>query len=255
MKRLIAVVFLLLLIATAVMGQSQTNSTQSATGKQASSASFVDQILKFLGFGASSGTLKGPGDEVTSGGLWVADLRSGGTRALTSVGGYRSPVFLPGANDVLALRGSDVMQVPLAGGDGKKLYSVASVTKLVGAGADDPGKILILLQGGPGGHPLVGLLTVSTAAVTLLPYDPASSQQLQIVEGLQGSARTYGDQHVYVEKQTKQAMSGTVEWLDVFHRVGDAKPVDVSQCDGTNCGQPSLSKDGRLLVFVKATSE
>jgi len=255
MKRLVAVIFLMLLIATAVMGQSQTNSTQSAAGKQPSSASFVDQVLKFLGFGASSGTLKGPGDEVTSGDLWVADLSSGSTRALTSIGGYRSPVFLPATNDVLVLRGSDVMQVSLAGGDGKKLYSVVSVTKLVGAGADDPGKVLILLQGGPGGHPRVGLLTVSTGAVTPLPYDPASSQQLQMVEGLQGWTRTYGDQRVYVEKQTKQAMSGTVEWLDVFLRAGDAKPVDISQCDGTNCGQPSVSKDGRWLVFVKASSE
>ena len=228
---------------------------QGAAGKQAPSASFLDQVLKFLGFGASSGTLKGPDDEVTSGDLWVVDLSSGGSRPLTSTGGYRSPVFLPGTNDVLALRGSDVMQVPLAGGDGTKLYSVASVTKLVGAGADDPGKILILLQGGPGDHPRVGLLTVSTGTVTPLPYDPASSQQLQMVEGLQGWSRTYGDQRVYVEKQTKQAMSGTVEWLDVFRRVGDGKPMDVSQCDGNNCGQPSLSKDGRLLVFVKAGSE
>jgi len=64
-----------------------------------------------------------------------------------------------------------------------------------------------------------------------------------MVEDLEGWSRTYGDKHVYVEKVTKLAMSGTIEWVDVFYSAGDAKPVDVSNCDGTNCGQPSLSQD------------
>jgi hypothetical protein len=60
---------------------------------------------------------------------------------------------------------------------------------------------------------------------------------------------------VYVEKVTKLAMSGTIKWVDFFYSAGDAKPVDVSNCDGTNCGQPSLSQDNHPLVFVKASRE
>jgi len=58
-----------------------------------------------------------------------------------------------------------------------------------------------------------------------------------------------------VKRQTKQALSGTVEWTDVFRKMGSGEPVDVSRCDGVNCGQPSLSQTGRLLVFVKAKAE
>ena len=113
----------------------------------------------------------------------------------------------------------------------------------MGAGADSPGEVLIFLQGGPGSQARVGLLTVRSGAVTQVPYDPSSAQELKMVEDLEGWSHTYGDKHVYVEKVTKLAMSGTIEWVDVFYSAGDAKPVDVSNCDGTNCGQPSLSQD------------
>jgi len=123
----------------------------------------------------------------------------------------------------------------------------------VGAGADSPGEVLIFLQGGPGSQARVGLLTVRSGPVTQVPYDPSSAQELKMVEDLEGWSRTHGDKHVYVEKVTKLAMLGTIEWVDVFYSAGDAKPVDVSNCDGTNCGQPSLSQDNHPLVFVKAS--
>ena len=109
--------------------------------------------------------------------------------------------------------------------------------------------------GEAGGRPRVGLLTVGTGAVAIVPYDPASSQDLQMVENLEGWSRTYGERSISVKRQAKQALSGTVEWSDVFLKAGNQAPVDVSQCDGVNCGQPSLSQDGRLLVFVKARAE
>jgi hypothetical protein len=212
-------------------------------------------LLKFLGISDSPSTLKGPGDEVTSGELWLADLDSRSTRALTSGAGYRSPVFMPGTNDVLALQGTDVVRIPSRGGEGKKLHSVDAIVKLVGAGSDDPEKVLILLRGGADGHPRVGFLNVSTGAVTGVPYDLASNQDLQMLESLQGWSRTYGDRQIYVKRKTKHALSGIVEWSDVFLKVGDQEPVDVSQGDGVNCGQPSLSENGHLLVFVKAEAE
>lgn len=254
MKRRIAAFAFLMLLAHLVNGQTQPNSSTPAAGKRSTSA-FVDRVLKFLGFGASAGTLKGPGDEVTTGDLWVANLSSGSTRALTSGGGYRTPVFLPGTTDVLALRGTDVVRVSLAGGEGTRLYSVASIMKLVGAGTDNSGEVLILLQGGPGSHARVGLLMLSSGAVVPVPYDQSSAQELILVESLEGWSQTYDDKRVYVEKVNRPAMSGTIEWVDVFYSAGEAKPVNVSKCNGNNCGQPSLSKDGQVLVYVRATPE
>ena len=224
-------------------------------GKQKPPTSFIERMLKFLGISDSPGTLKGPGDEVTTGELWLADVQARTTRALTSSEGYRSPIFLAGNKDVLALRGTDVVPISAAGGEGKKLYSVSGILKLVGASSEDAATVLILLRSEAGGHPRVGLLTVSTGAVTPVPYDPASSQDLQMVEDLGGWSRTYGERHIYVQKQSKKALSGTVEWHDVFLQVDGEPPVDVSQCDGVNCGQPSLSADGHWLVFVKTKAE
>ena len=153
MNKLITCIFLLTFMVNDIHGQAQTNRTVGAAGGQRTSTGFTEKLLKFFGISDSPSTLKGPGDEVTSGELWVADLNSRTTRALTSSAGWRSPVFLPGTKDVLALRGTDVVRLPSGSGEGKKLYSVDAIVKLVGVGRDDPGKVLILLRGGADGHP------------------------------------------------------------------------------------------------------
>ncbi len=97
-------------------------------------------------------------------------------------------------------------------------------------------------------RPSVGLLKISTGPTTPVPYDANSSQDLQMVEELASWSRTYAE--IYVKRQSKQALSGTVEWSDV-----NQPAVDVSQCTGVNCGQPSLSADEHWLVFVRSTAE
>lgn len=241
----------LTLLLCACSGYSQQNAPPA---KPKTQTTFTEKLLKFLGISDSPGTLKGPGDEVASGELWLADLQAGTSRALNGSGGYRSPIFLMGSKDVLALRGIDVIRVPAAGGEGKKLYSIDGAWKLVGASSDEPRTVLILLRSGDA-RPRVGLLTVSTGAVTPVSYDPASNQDLQMLENLEGWSRTYGNKRAYVQKQSKRAFSGPVEWTDVFLHVDGHSPSNVSQCDGVNCGQPSLSADGQWLVYVKTKTE
>jgi hypothetical protein len=243
---------LLMFLITAFSGQAQKNAP---VGKPKPSTSFTERLLKFLGISDSPGTLKGPGDEVISGELWLADLEARTTRPLTSSAGYRSPIFLAGSEDVLALRGADVVRVPSSGGEGKRLYSIDGILKLVATSAEDAGTVLILLRGESGGRPRVGLLTLRTGAVNPMLYDPASPSDLQMVEDLEAWSRTYGDRRVYVQRQSKQALSGTVEWSDVFLQVGNREAVDISRCDGANCGQPSLSADGHRVVFVRTQAE
>lgn len=254
MNRLIPGTVLFALLLNVAYAQSQRNPSVPAV-KQKAATSFTERLLKFLGISASPSTFKGPGDEVVTGDVWLADLESKTTRALTTTGGYRSPIFMSGSKDILALRGTDVMRISSAGGEGKKLYSVDGIAKLVGCSSEDLDKAVILLRGETDVRPRVRVLTISTGTIIVIPYSSSSSQDLQMVESLQGWTRTYGDRELYVESQSKQAFSGTVEWTDVFLRVGNAKPVDVSQCDGTNCGQPSLSENKHLVVFVKSRDE
>jgi len=246
----VAVCFVLFLNGTAA-SQTQTPKPATASAKQKASPGFIDRVLKYLGISDSPGTLKGPGDEVVKGDLWVADLISGSTHLLAR-GSYRSPVFVLGSSDVLALNGSDLMLFSAASGDGKKLSSIMGPTKLVGSGMDDPDNVLLLRSGGAGSHPQVAILSISTGKVTPIEYDAAASADLQMVENLEGWTRIYGDKQVSVRRQTKQALSGPVEWSDVFLKADGQEPVNVSRCNGANCGQPSLSADGRFVVFVKS---
>jgi hypothetical protein len=254
MRRLVPLVCVVLLLTSVAAGQTQPRKPAPVPPtKQKPSPGFIDRVLKFLGISDSPGTLKSPGDE-KNGSLWVVDLSSHTTDAITQAEKYRSPVFLPGRNDILALSGNDVVRISPSG-SANKLYSIAGITKLVAGSTDKPDTVLILLTENAGGHSRVGFLSVSTGRVTPLAFDPNSSADLQMVENLEGWTRTYGDKQIYVQRQTKQALSGTVGWSDVFLKAAGQDPVNVSRCNGANCGQPSLSADGKLLIFVKSETE
>jgi Tol biopolymer transport system component len=261
MRRLATVLCVPLLLSVSVAARSQQpnaappKEAPSNAAKQAASPSFIDQVLSFLGISDSPGTLKGPGDEVTNGELWVLNLDSQTKRAVAQGGHYRSPVFFPGGNEILALSGNDVVRLSLESRESEKLLPAADISKLIAFSSAEPDKVLILQPSTAGRHSRVGLLSVKTAKVTALSYNPASNSDLQMVENLEGWTRTYGAKQVFVRRQSKQTLSGTVEWSDIFLQDDSKEPRDVSLCDGANCGQPSLSADGRLLVFVKAPPE
>jgi hypothetical protein len=87
--------------------------------------------------------------------------------------------------------------------------------------------------------------------VTPLPHDRSSQEHRDIIAHVKGWERVYGGTSVYVKTEVKQGMSGAVEWTDVYLERGTG-PVNVSRCDGVNCGQPSLSHDRNRVVFIKA---
>lgn len=243
--------FLLLFFVCLAAGQASKPST-AASATKPKPASFIDEVLDFLGISDSPSTLKAPGDEVKTGQLWVVQLDSQNTHAIANGSGYRSPVFVAGSKDVMALKGTEVWLFSTS--QAKRLYPVEGITKLVASSARDPDKILVLLANRGDAHDRVGLLSISSGRVTPQPYDATSTQDLRMVESLEGWERVYGDERLYVKRVTKQVMSVTKEWADVFLKT-NGRDKDISQCDGTNCGQPSMSSEGRLVVFVKADSE
>lgn len=223
---------------------------QQSAAKQ-KTETFWHRVLRVSGIAESPSTLKGPGDEVESGQIWIADPAGGEARRLTSTGGFRSPVFIPGGNDILALKGTGVVRVSFAGGKVTTLVSIAGLIKLVGFNMDDPDQVLVVTRDSSG-HPGVAFLSVSGGKLIPLPYDPDSSDDRHMVEHLSAWDRTYGGTSVYINQQTKTGMSGTISWTDVFLKKGSGAPIDVSKCDGVNCGQPSLSPDGKLVVYVRS---
>jgi hypothetical protein len=245
---------LLLLFVNMGLGQPQKTERAITADDQGQSGRLLDRLINFLGISDNPGTLKGAGDEPRSGQIWVAELDSGRTRAITDSADYRSPIFMAASKDIIALKGPEVWLFPTGSSQRKKLFSADGITKLVASSADDPDKVLVLLSY-VGGHARVALLSLSTRKFAPEPYDVASSQDLQLIENMQSWERVYGDQRVYVKRGTKQALSGPVEWADVFRKANGEEPVNVSRCSGAICGQPSMSADGRQVVFVRGEAE
>jgi hypothetical protein len=250
---LLALPMVAILMGVQLSGQASTQSNPPPS-KQRKNETFLRKILRITGISASPSTLKGPGDEVKSGQIWLADLDSKKQRSLTSDGRYRSPVFVPGSGNILALRGTDLVQISPSGGGPQKLYSIDGIYKLVGFSQDDVDKVLILVAEKNGAW-TVGLLSVQTGKVDSIPYDADSGEDRQMLEHLRSWDRVYGDKSISVKRQSKHSFSGPVEWTDVFLREGGNPPINISACDEVNCGQPSLSSTGKLLVFVKAESQ
>jgi hypothetical protein len=230
--------------------QAQTPGKKASAPAQ-SKETFWQWVLRFSGVSANPSTLKGADDEPAAGQVWTADLRSDAVRKITPEDGYRSPVFYPNGADILALQDTDVVRISAGGNPTAKLHHVAGITKLVGFSLDDPDEVLILREDDEG-HPSVARLSLKTGAVALLPYDPQSSRDRQVLEDLQGWQRTYGATTVYVKRESKETLSGMVERTNVFVKSAGKDPVNVSRCDTTNCGQPSLSPDGTRVLFIKA---
>jgi hypothetical protein len=57
---------------------------------------------------------------------------------------------------------------------------------------------------------------------------------------------------VYTKTETKKGLAGAVEWRDVYLKREGRDTINVSNCDGVNCGQPSVSQNGRWVAYVKA---
>jgi hypothetical protein len=249
----LALLFCLLLpLPTIAAQQPDTHASQDNRPTPKKKESLAKKLLRVSGISASPSTLKGPGDEVTSGEIWIVELASGKTRKLVDSGGFRSPIFLQG-DDVLALKTTSVFRIS-AGGAAKRLYDLPTASKLVGANLDDPSQVLLVTED-ESGHAGIAWLAIATGKLTTIPFDSTSSEDREMLQSLRGWDRVYANQTLFVRKLSKQGMGGNTDWVDVFVKSGSAEAVNASHCDGINCGQPSLSLDGRSVVFIKSDQQ
>lgn len=208
----------------------------------------VEKLLRVSGLTASPAEMRGPGDEPDAGDVWVVTPGGSAPAALTSGGGYRSPVFAPDGS-VFALKGDTVVRV--APGGAATLQKAVGALKLVGFDGKNTDELVVLLDSGGASSPLA-VLSLKTGKTVPLPYDAKSDGERRMLVQIRGQSRVYGDASVYVKTESKRGMTRAVEWTDVYLRRGNQPPENVSACDGVNCGQPALSPDGRRVAFVKS---
>ena len=209
----------------------------------------LERLLGFLGISATPSQMKGPGDAVDSGEIWMVRLGEGDATQVGSGAGYRWPVFAPGGASVLALAGETLVRIPVTGGDPKTLHTLHGVEKLVGFAKGDDDKLL-LLTANQGGGSAIGVLSLASGKITDIAHD--SQQDRRLLAHLRGHERVFDQTKLYLKTETKPGLTGgQTEWLEVYVKQGDAAPRPVSRCDGSDCAQPSLSDDGGSVVFIK----
>jgi len=221
-----------------------------AVSVAAQTETFLEKVLRIAGISATPSQQKGPGDERDTGDIWVVTLSQGTRQRLTRGGGYRSPVFALGGEHILALKGYNIVRIPMFGGEAKTLYAIPGALKLVGSSKDDQDTVLLLTEDADD-RLTVGLLTVRSGQITTLTYNKKSKDDQRLLIHLKGWERVYDGTTLYVKEETKQGMGGRWQWTDVYLKRGDQEPMNLSKCDGIVCGQPSLSPDSRQVVFIK----
>jgi len=208
----------------------------------------LNKLLRITGISATPSQQKAPGEEAT-GEIWISNVETGTRQKLGHENGFRSPIFGPKDEAVLAVKGGALWRVSLQTGAASKIHQIAGLTKLVGIDRHDSDKILVLIKADSTTEP--ALLSLATGAIAQISYDANSPNDRKLLNHLKGWERVYGDTMVYPRAQTRESVTGTVEWQDVFLKKDDAAPVNVSRCDGANCGQPSLSGDETKVVFIR----
>jgi hypothetical protein len=212
--------------------------------------SFWERVLRFSGVSANPSSLKGGGDEPASGQVWIAELSTGERRKLTAAAGYRSPIFYPNGQDILAVQGDNAVRI-LASGAVTSQARVPGVVKLVGFNVDAPEEVL-LLQASPQAAAVPARLSLRDGSVTPIPYDPQSNRDRQMIEHLRDWQRVYGNSSIYIKRESRETRIGTIDVTNVFWKIPSADPQNVSGCEAVSCGQPALSADGKRAVFVMA---
>jgi hypothetical protein len=219
-----------------------------ALPSHAATETIFQKLLRVSGLTANPAQMRGPGDDLNPGDVWVVGIGEKPV-PLTTGGGYSSPVFSPADGSLLALKGDTVVRIPAAGGAGVVVQRVPGALKLVGFEDTNTDEVIVLLRGGP--QPLA-VLSLTGGKLTPLPYDAKAEDQRRMLAQVRGQQRVYGDTTLYIKTESRQGLSRTTEWTDVYMQRGNATPQNLSACDGVNCGQPARSPDGRRIAFVKS---
>lgn len=216
--------------------------------------SLLSILLKFSGIAASPSQQKSLQDAFL-GDISIVDMVDGRCRQVTTNGKFRSPVFYPDGTKILALSGDRLADIDIATGQVVlKPYHIKEIVKLVGFQKTDFDKVLLGLADMPSGLK-PGILSLITGVVAPVRFDPMSAGDRLILSHLENWDRTYDDVEVYVQEQSSPGFGGPIIWTDVFLKQGNSAPKKLTMCNGTSCGQPSLSFDHQQVVYVKTLEQ
>jgi hypothetical protein len=206
--------------------------------------SFLAALLRFTGITATPSTVRG-NDSFKEGDIWLFDVLGASTsepRKITKAGNYHTPLWLPGNQSILAMKGDKLVQLNAQGNEEKTLHTLTDSTVLLGFDKNDPNRVLVLQDS------LAGVLILTNGQITPLPYDKGNPTNRFELDQLSSGFRDYGTSQVSIENQRKVDPKGHFRQVGTVHIRLGKKAISIS-CPST-CSQPALTADGRQLLFI-----
>jgi len=163
-----------------------------------------------------------------SGDIWLAHIGSPGGQRLTFEGSYSWPVFSKDDEAIIAIRDGELWSAPLNGAEPAKLpHSLPGVTALIGAGSY--GIAAFTAEE-------VGLFRPDSGE--FLPFKATTKDDRASMDRMRSPIRDYGSVTV-LERGSGIVIEAT------------GKTQEIS-ADGERQGEPSVSHDHKLVVYLRA---
>lgn len=181
---------------------------------------------------------------VERGAVWLMDMRTGERRRVTAATDLAWPIWARDGRSGYALRGTDLVRFPIAGGSTSAVATGLPDGRLIAA--LDNGRILALLNEGPLGR----LAVVSRdGKLERLPV-PVSAEDKARVVALASESRAYvGGTAIEVRRAP-----GSDTGFDVF-LVRTYSGSNLTACGDSRCGQPDWSAELDRLLYIRQEEE
>jgi hypothetical protein len=245
---------LALLFVSAVVCTAQTPTpTPQPTARP---STWWERALVVLGVSTTPRAQRGEGDEVTGNIVVVSlddDFRPTSRSEVTTGGGFRSPVFLPGGQSLLALKGEMIVKVSVEERTVEDVRAVPGIKKLVGVSSQEPDQVLIVTDVDNDNCPGIALFSLSTGTLTPLDYGQTDPDRIR-VNSLVGWDRDYEGGNVSLFEETQRVRENGVEMnrLNVFIKPKNKPKIQVSNCvNPKRCAQPTYHSAPRLVAYVR----
>jgi hypothetical protein len=182
------------------------------------------------------------GGGANRGQTWTVDLATGARRQVSNADDLSWPVFGRVGDTVFALRGRQVVRLTLPAGGGVPVGPEADWRKLVGV--DAAGDVLGFVAGRPRAQP--ALLTAK-GELLLLPQPDKEHERVRVSKLMQENLAYADGRQLTVTRSRRGGRGYDVNLID-----GDTVK-NLSDCGDDACGQPSLSQDGRYVLYIRAS--
>jgi hypothetical protein len=178
------------------------------------------------------------------GDIILTSVDGGHRRQLTRDGNHRSPIFLPGDEAVLALRGDRLVQINAADGKSEEIASLPGAIKLIGIDPADAKGVFVLVKDET--EPVKRFDLVSKR-LEAIPLDPRSRDDETMLAFIRGEDHIYGEVKLRVDEKS----DSLEEWTDVVVIRPGAEIKTLTEGAGVSSRQPALGHKKKLITYVK----